>query len=156
MTSFKNTGFFVKVAVLVLAIAVAFASCSAPMVSERFRTLSDRDSLGRFCYDLDMSDSLVRYDIEFYTRIDCSVMSFATMPDISINVELVSPSGFAYSEDVYLAKSSFDVEQKGTYDTRVQYRVDCVPVEYGQWKMFLSVPAVRGLCGMGVVLSSKR
>ena len=136
--------------------AVVLASCSAPMVSERFRQLSDRDSLGRFCFDLDMSDSLVRYDIEFYTRVDCSVMSFASLPDIPVNVELVSPSGVSFSEDVFLAKSTFNVERMGTYDSRVPYRVDCIPVEYGGWKMFLSVPAVRGLCGMGVIMSAKR
>lgn len=146
----------IRATVLVIIAAVALVSCGAPIVSDEFRAISERDSLGRFAFDLDMSDSLVKYDIAFYTRIDSGEKSFSQMTDIPINVEFTAPSGEVYSEDIYWPKSSFNTERMGTYDSCVDYRVSCEPVEYGIWKMCLTVAPVRGLCGVGVILSSKK
>lgn len=145
-----------RATVLTIIAAVALVSCGAPIVSDEFRSISQRDSLGRFAFDLDMSDSLAKYDITFYTRVDCGEKSFSLLQDIPITVEFASPSGELYSEDIYWPKSSFDTERMGTYDACVDYRVSCVPVEYGEWKMCLTVAPVRGLCGVGVILSSKK
>ena len=145
-----------RATVLSLFAAVALISCGTPIVSDEFHSISQRDSLGRFVFDLDMSDSLSQYDIKFYTRVDCGEKSFALIQDIPINVELYSPSGEVFSEEVFWPKSSFDVERMGTYDSCVEYRISCVPVEYGLWKMCLTVAPVRGLCGMGVILSAKK
>jgi hypothetical protein len=135
---------------------VALASCSAPVVSEDFRSRSDRDSSGRYCFDLDMSDSLAAYDISFYTRIDCGAKLFAALPDIPVNVEMVSPSGESFTESVFLTKSSFDTGRPGSFDIVIDYRIGCAPLEYGCWKMFLALPDIRGLRGIGVILKSKK
>lgn len=145
-----------RATVLTIIAAVALVSCSAPTVSDEFRSISQRDSLGRFAFDLDMSDSLAKFDIKFYTRVDCGEKSFSLMQDIPITVELFSPSGEVYSENIYWPKSSFATERMGTYDSCVDYRLACVPVEYGAWKMCLTFAPVRGLCGVGVILSSKK
>lgn len=156
MDILKYTHNLMRATVLGLIAAVALVSCGAPIVSDEFCSISRRDSLGRFVFDLDMSDSLSKYDIKFYTRVDCGEKSFALIQDIPITVELSSPSGEVFSEGIYWPKSSFDVERMGTYDSCVDYRVSCVPVEYGLWKMYLTVGPVRGLCGMGVILSAKK
>ena len=146
----------VRAMVLAFAATIALASCSTPIVSEDFRPRSERDTSGRYCFDLDMSDSLATYDISFYTRIDCGTKLFAALPDIPVNVELVSPSGYSFTESVFLAKSSFDIGRPGSFDILTDYRVDCVPFEYGCWKMFLALPDIRGLRGLGVILESKK
>ena len=145
-----------RATVLSLIAAVALVSCTAPNRSDEFRSVSERDSLGRFVYDLDMSDSLMRYDIKFYTRVDCGEASFSLIQDIPMTVEFVSPSGDVFSEDIYWPKSSFDTERMGTHDSCVDYRTSCIPIEYGVWKMCLTVAPVRGLCGMGVILTAKK
>lgn len=146
---------FVRHIIFAAAMALALASCSMSIVSEDFRSRSERDTSGRYCFELDMSDSLASYDISFYTRIDCGAKLFAALPDIPVNVELVSPSGYSFTESVFLAKSSFDIGRPGSFDILTDYRVGCVPLEYGCWKMFLALPDIRGLRGLGVILKSK-
>ena len=147
---------FIRAIVVAFVAAIALVSCAAPAVSDKFCAISDRDSLGRFVYDLEMVDSLAKYDISFYTRVDCGEKSFDLMQDIPIKVELLSPSGESFTEDLFWPKSRFDIERMGSYDSCVEYRLDCVPIEYGVWKMYLTVAPVRGLCGMGVILSAKK
>lgn len=126
-------------------------SCSAPLTMEDFRSMDDRDSLGRFSYELDMSDSLAVYDISFYTRLDQSAKDFADGSDVCVDIEFVSPSGATFSEVVYIPHSSFSSRRKGTYDCLVEYRIGSVPVEWGVWKMNLTVPQTYGMRGMGVI-----
>ena len=83
---------FIRAIVVAFVAAIALVSCAAPAVSDKFCAISDRDSLGRFVYDLEMVDSLAKYDISFYTRVDCGEKSFDLMQDIPIKVEWLSPS----------------------------------------------------------------
>lgn len=130
---------------------VMVAACSEPAQMEYFCSSDDRDSLGRFCYSLDMSDSLSTYDIAFYTRIDCSPKDFDALNDVRVDVELVSPAGLSYVETVYLPVESFSSRKICTYDSVVDYRKGLTPVEWGVWQMYLSLPEIQGLRGMGVI-----
>lgn len=130
---------------------VMVAACSEPAQMEYFCSSDDRDSLGRFCYSLDMSDSLSTYDIAFYTRIDCSPKDFDALNDVRVDVELVSPAGLSYVETVYLPVASFSSRKRCTYDSIADYRTGLTPVEWGVWQMYLSLPEIQGLRGMGVI-----
>ena len=130
---------------------VMVAACSEPAQMEYFCSSDDRDSLGRFCYSLDMSDSLSTYDISFYTRIDCSPKDFDALNDVRVDVELVSPAGLSYVETVYLPVESFSSRKRCTYDSIADYRKGLTPVEWGVWQMYLSLPEIQGLRGMGVI-----
>lgn len=130
---------------------VMVAACSEPAQMEYFCSSDDRDSLGRFCYSLDMSDSLSTYDIAFYTRIDCSPKDFDALNDLRVDVELVSPAGLSYVETVYLPVASFSSRKRSTYDSIADYRTGLTPVEWGVWQMYLSLPEIQGLRGMGVI-----
>lgn len=130
---------------------VMVAACSEPAQMESFCSSDDRDSLGRFCYSLDMSDSLSTYDIAFYTRIDCSPKDFDALNDVRVDVELVSPAGLSYVETVYLPVESFSSRKRCTYDSVVDYRKGLTPVGWGVWQMYLSLPEIQGLRGMGVI-----
>lgn len=130
---------------------VMVAACSEPAQMEYFCSSDDRDSLGRFCYSLDMSDSLSTYDIAFYTRIDCSPKDFDALDDVRVDVELVSPAGLSYVETVYLPVASFSSRKRCTYDSIADYRTGLTPVEWGVWQMYLSLPEIQGLRGIGVI-----
>ena len=138
-----------------LAVLCLLASCSHPSMVEDFRSVAERDSLGRFCYSLDMTDSAAVYDISFYTRLDCTKKQFETIGDIRIDVELLSPSGLSYEEAVYLPVNEFKSDRKGTYDCCVAYRKDLLPVEWGVWTMNLTLEDLKGLRGMGVIKSKR-
>ena len=146
----------VRATALVIMAVVALASCVEPRISEEFRPKADRDSLGRYCFEVSLADSTKSYDITFYTRVDCGASTFALLQDIPVNVEFVSPSGESFSEDVFLAKDRFNPVSAGTYDAKVAYRANCAPAEYGLWDMNITVPEVRGMRGWGVIVSSKR
>lgn len=140
----------------VFLLAVLLSACSAPRVSEVFVPSSQKDSLGRYAFELDMSDSLASYDISFYTRLDCSVYSFDNVVDIPVYVWLTSPSGELFAEQVFLPKRGFSAERPGSYDCMMEYRTGCIPAEYGQWGMALSVSPITGLRGMGVILTKNK
>lgn len=137
-------------------VLVVLACCTPPSVSEDFRSVSQKDSLGRYAFQLDMSDSLSTYNISFFTRIDCLASRFDDMTDIPVQVSLKSPSGVVFTEGVFLPRAGFDAERSGTYDARMDYRTGCVPVECGVWNIYLGLPSVMGLRGVGVILSSEK
>lgn len=137
-----------------IAVFIAAVSCSAPASYESFVKVSGTDSLGRYCFTLDMTDSLSGYDIYFYTRIDASDMKFGEMGDIPVEVLLVSPEGVEYGERVYIPKNAYDHDRQSSRDYEVLYRKGAVPVVPGRWQLLLSADSagVPGLRGMGVRL----
>lgn len=130
---------------------LAAMSCARPSMVEEYRLVDERDSTGRFSYDLDLSDSASVYDLLFYTRFDCPSKTFSALEDLQVNVEIVSPSGTVYGETVYIPVSGFKSDKRGTYDSKVEYRRGLVPVECGIWEMKLAVPQTKGLRGIGVI-----
>ncbi len=144
--------------VLVVAVLIAAASCSHRGEYSEFRRITQRDSLGRYAFTLDLSDSLSSYDISFYTRLDSKRAVFRNMDDISVEVTLQSPSGLLYQETVYIPKMSSTSSTAFSKQYFMPYRTDAVPVLYGSWKMFLYVPSdmQTGLLGMGVCVNPKK
>lgn len=144
-------------------LAVSFAlacmsvlCCRQPLSTEVFVKASARDASGRYSFRLDMEDSLAVYSIRFFTRADIGSDEFMDIPDIAADVLLESPSGKRYSERVYLRKEDFVSGNGFAKDYDRPYRTGFRPSEYGQWKMYLTLPGDNtGICGMGICLSKQ-
>ena len=115
----------------------ALYGCHRPAAHETFLR---SDGSGLYEFDLDMSDSLVVYDVSFYTRID--VEQLAGFP---MQVRWYSPSGQLYSEQVYFDYSAGPVSL---------YRRSCDPQEHGIWRMMVRCEAP-GMRGLGLVCARK-
>lgn len=119
-----------------IALFVAFSffilgACSNPQEREQY-ILRGND----YVFEVDMTDSLSKYDVYIYTRVDSDRKGFP------LEVIWTSPSGQKYSETTYF---NLDLGQKQLY------RSGLVPVEWGLWSLELSVPEVEGMRGMGIV-----
>lgn len=132
-------------------------SCSAPSVTRQFVKKSGADSLGRYSFVLDMSDSLAIYDISLYFRLDTDDAGFESMGDIPVGVTFESPDGRQYGENVYVPKSSWCSRSHSAHDYDVEYRTGVSPSVHGKWVMRLSVDdsQVAGFRGIGVRLEKK-
>ena len=129
--------------VILPALILCFAAvcCSRPPSEEDF-VRADEACRGVYPFSADMSDSLCTYSIFFYTKVD----NVRDSIEIPVRVELLSPSGQKYSEDVSMRAG----HSKG--DKRI-YRSSVSPVEYGIWELKLSpLIEIRGLRGMGLII----
>jgi len=138
---------------LLTAILVMAVSCAPPPAEcQDFVKLSERDYLDRFAFTLDMSDSLSVFDLDIFTRIDCTREEFRSLGDIPVSAFYVSPSGCFYTEEFILPVMSFFRSTAFTKDYFIPYRDNLVPVENGTWKLFLSIPEESAVFvrGMGV------
>lgn len=137
-------------------VMTAFTGCSEPGQHEIFIKSHERDCNAAYIFPLDMSDSLSRYDISFYTRIDSDGKNFSAMPPyIPLEVTYTSPSGQKYAETVCISKESFTHESHFSKEYEVPYRSGLVPVENGIWEMSVTVrdeKAFPGLRGMGTII----
>lgn len=136
-------------------VASVLSSCSAPSSYEEFIRADAADSLGRFCFTLDMSDSLSSYDVSLYMRLDASDEKFETLPSVRVDASWLSPSGVVSDETVYIPKGSFVNHVGYARDCKVLYRSGIVPPESGKWTLMLSLPSVAecsGFRGIGVIL----
>lgn len=148
---------FLTVLAAVLSVFLSF-SCNRPLQTEEFRKISHKDSLGRYTFILDLSDSLSTFDVDFYTRIDCSRAAFRVMDDIAVEVGWFSPDGKAYKETVYIPKSSSTRSGAWSREYLSPYRKNLDPYVHGMWQLSLTVPddTRTGMRGMGVVCTSNR
>lgn len=145
-----------SIAAVCAAISVIM-SCSAPSVTRQFMRKSSADSVGRYSFVLDMSDSLSVYDISLYFRLDTDDAGFEAMGDIPVAVTFESPDGRMFGENVYVPKSSLCSRSHFAHDYDVGYRKGVSPSVYGRWVMRLSVDdsLVAGFRGIGVRLEKK-
>ena len=117
------------------------ASCRRPEAMEQFLRV-DQSQNGIYPFSLDMSDSLARYTVSFYTAIDGKRQTVA----VPLQVIWVSPSGKNYSETVYMKAGVRSGD-------REVYRSGIVPNEYGEWTLAIaSLHDVKGFRGIGVIL----
>lgn len=137
----------------VLALAFVLPSCIRPSSVEDFRKITQRDTLGRYAFTVDMSDSLSSYDISFCTRVDGKRKTLRFMGDIQVNALWESPTGRLYSETVYIPKDSYVEATAFSREFLSSYRSGLVPKEHGVWKLFLSLPTdtQSGVLGMGII-----
>ena len=139
-----------------LCLLVTFLSCSEPRCSETFIPIEKVDSLGRYCFNLEMTDTAAFYDLSFYSRIDCTASMFQRISEFPLDVTFVSPSEIMYSERVYIPLPAFGKNNFPDFHFYERYRSGLVPVEYGMWKMYVSAPDIKGLRGLGLVVEKKQ
>lgn len=119
-----------------LAIGLAAASCVRPDSEEYFIPASKAQD-GVYVFDFEMADSLARYDVFFYTRVDG-----APLDSLPLNVMWLSPSGESFSEKVYM-DPSLEMEA---------YRTGVAPYETGAWRICVRPLGVTdGFRGLGLI-----
>lgn len=125
-------------------------SCTDSDQKQEFLKINHRDSLGRYVFAIDFTDSLVTYDVDFYTRLDTKRSVFRLMDDIQVDVLWISPDGKEYAERVYIPKLSYVGGTAFSKEYLSPYRRNLSPVKPGVWTLCLEVPPIIGLRGMGV------
>ena len=145
-----------RAAVIVAMVALG-ASCESPSSVEQFVRIRAKGDDGLYHYTLDLSDSTARYDVSFYSRIDCNNLKISSLNDFLIAVTWISPSGRKYAESVNFAVH--DISPGSDFYSHqyvIPYRSGLAPVEWGLWEMTLRVDSdsrIPGFRGMGVVCS---
>lgn len=131
------------------ALCLLMAGCRAPVSLESFVKGS-----GPYAFDLDLSDTTVVYDLDFYTMLDAPV----ARGEMPLVVHWKAPSWALYSETVYLPLSGGS-GFPGSPQVRAPYRSGVSPEEPGRWTMAVSVPdtvSVPGLLGLGLVVTRRQ
>ena len=141
---------------LLCAVAV---SCREPSVSEEFIPAP-----GPYEFALDFSDSLAKFDVALFTRIDSHEKTMRALGELPVTATWVAPSLDGelplgtFTEEFYLP---LEGSRRSYFSRQVwhPYRSGVVPAVYGEWKLTLSLPdsiKVQGMRGMGVeVVKSK-
>ena len=134
-----------------LSFAVA---CGEPVENGTFVKQSERTPEAEYEFSVDLSDSLSRHALYFYTVIDASADTFENMPGvIPLQVEAVSPSGRTYRETVGMDKNDCIGGSLHSKQYEHVYRSGFSPVEYGIWTVRIAVPGEErfpGLRGFGL------
>ncbi|MBQ6087862.1 MAG: hypothetical protein IJK96_07405 [Bacteroidales bacterium] len=139
----------------VLTVILAAAACSRPVSVEKFIKASDCPVPDRYDFVLDMADTLVSYDITFYTRLSRGDGSL--LLSIPLTVSATSPSGKLYSEDVWADVSSPESVGHFDRDFIIPYRSEVRPAEAGEWKLSVTVPSgMDCLGGVGCILKRRK
>ncbi|MCQ2154162.1 MAG: hypothetical protein MJY44_06345 [Bacteroidales bacterium] len=129
--------------------AAAFPSCSKPSAFECFVRSSEVPDGGRYCFDLDLSDSLVAWSVDFYSRMDTPLFLRKSFP-VRMDVLWISPTGEEYAESVY-------ADFSGTGGSRLPYRRGVIPPERGLWRLEVEVsPRYGEMNGLGIVCNGTR
>lgn len=151
MSSFSGK---LRLAALFVLLSVTFiiSGCSSADVVVSYVPVNKADSLGRLQVGLEFPDTVASYDISLYSRLDCTAKEFSKLKEFPVGIELVSPSGKIYGETVYVPLDEFGGPDGAVHDFSVPYRTGVVPVEGGEWKMYITLPDISGLHGMGVIL----
>ena len=127
---------------LILSVLLLLSACREPASVETFLP-----GEGPYSFTLDMSDTTVVYNLDFYTRVD--VPFGQEIPsEMPLMIQWRSPSDSLFREKVYLPLSA---------DVYEPYRAGVSPVEAGVWTLTVYAPsAPEGLLGMGLVLTKEK
>lgn len=144
---------------VILSVVLLASSCDRPMTNESFVKLGARDDAGLYQFELDMTDSLVCYDLWFYSRIDCGKNRMSSLRDFPMEITLVSPDNQKYRERVYFQIHEV-LENSDYYSNqyRQAYRLGLVPVTHGVWNMSVRIDAdehIPGFRGIGLICDKK-
>ena len=144
-------------AVLLCAV-MALSACSEPLSSDTFVRNSQRDALGMYSFDLDMSDSTYVYDMDLYTRFDGSVRKIRNVGNIPLKIRVYDAEGNCYEEQSCLTASSSASSGAFSRYCRVPYRHGCVPKNFGLWKIQIETPGPEsaGMTGLGLIVTKRR
>lgn len=129
---------------LILAGLVLLCACREPRSVERFVK-----GPGPFVFSVDMSDTTVVYDLDFYTRVDVPWLwgNHRIPAETVLDIVWTAPSDSTFREKVYLPLGA-KVYQP--------YRAGVSPREPGVWTLTVWVPQPpEGLRGMGLVTKNR-
>lgn len=128
----------------ILAFVFAAVSCVRPVSDERFICRSSLGADSAYVFTLDFADTLVSYDLWFYTAFDHPVADTLS-GGFRIDVRLVNPVPDTLSETVYMRYGA-----PGGF--KELYRSGLVPAVPGQWTLEARTPgAPAQLRGLGLV-----
>ena len=141
--------------IFVIVFAVA---CREPSVSEEFIPAP-----GPYTFALDFSDSLGRYDVALFTRIDSHEKTMRALGELPVTATWEAPSDGDEPSERFTESFFLPLEgaRRSYFSRQVwrMYRTGVVPEVRGEWKLTVSLPdsvMVHGLRGMGVeVVKSK-
>lgn len=139
-------------AAAVVAGAAAWSACVRPPAEEAFVRADRADAEGGYVFEADMSDSLCRYDWEFYVVLACNDRDYAAFGGAEFRLRLQSPSGENYGETVFFGREDLAGGNFFEKHFRLRYRENTTPVEFGLWKVrvFLHLPEGGGCVPGGV------
>lgn len=141
--------------VLFVVIAALSVGCARPTSTEQFLKVKAKGADGLYHFEMDFTDSLTKYDVSFYSRIDINHIKAASVKSFPMTVTWTAPSGQKYNETVYFDVSS-ETGGSSFYSKQyfIPYRLGITPVEWGVWDLAVRVDADRfvpGFRGIGVV-----
>lgn len=140
------------IAALVL---LVLASCARPSSYEDFVRVGSKGEDGLYHFTLDLSDSLARYDLSFYSRIDCGNVKMSTLRDFPMEITWISPEGQKYKEKVYFPiHQSSEGSDFYSHHYRLPYRTGLAPKVAGEWELTVQIDAddhIPGFRGIGVI-----
>ena len=85
-----------------------FCGCSRPESQEFFIKATDvRDICGPYIFDVDLTDSISKYDISLYLRIDCSDREFDDIPQYNAKVKIISSDADTLTDSHLFCKKDF-------------------------------------------------
>ena len=135
-------------------LAVLLTGCSRPSSYEQFIRNSSRDIYGNYAFDVDMTDSLSRYDISLISTFSCIDRDFARFTSIPMDLLWESPDGRIFEN--WIAAGRKEMVDSSYYDKALMVKAGTglVPAVYGEWKLYVKVPEdslkLYGMTGMGI------
>lgn len=124
-----------------IALIFSLGCCNRPDSQEIFIKAADAAPGNVYSFEIQLPDSLAKYDLSFYSRTDVPSSSKES-PALELNVCWKSPSGKSETETVYMNKTN-GVEM---------YRRGVSPLETGLWTLDVEVKnPPKGFRGLGLV-----
>ena len=137
--------------VLLLLPLLLCLGCARPSADEVFIKAQDAAS-GVYSFTADFCDSLLRWDLSFYTRIDASPSELSGWDALPLEVVWTSPSGQRYGETAIMPLNRPGSGRAGR-DIIEPYRSGVAPFEAGMWRLDVTPSAVPpGFRGLGFIL----
>lgn len=93
-----------RVIQILMAMVLAFLSCSRPTETSCFIPVEDADC-GPYVFSVTMADSLKSYDFSFFTGTGCVIEEA-----LKLDVHWIPEKGEGFGESVYLLPSKGDVQ----------------------------------------------
>lgn len=115
-------------------------SCVRPSSEEFFVRTADRDEAGRYCFQVDFSDSTLVYGLDLLVCMSCDDLRFSRFRQMPLRVRWTAPSGRQFEEAVWVSRDDLSGETYYNKNFWVPYRRDMRPTETGEWSLALVLP----------------
>lgn len=125
-----------------LAVALFLFSCTRPLSREYFVGSGERNGLGQYIFALDLSDSLVHYDLSLLLSSACGRDRFEDFGQTPLYIRRQSPSGKVVDDTLSVSYERFTHGAFFSRQAMLPYVLDLAPAEYGLWSLAVYVPEV--------------